>query len=166
MDEVSIGLIVQSVSTLLVLIALLISLSQSRALVRQNKTMSTELSDSVYDSLMTAHISLRSTFFKDDPELLAWHLQSRGYRSTTDVDNRKRLYALVKLDLHEAIFLRHHAGAISLPVFEAWTEVLRADVGTPTFVDVWANGHRFYETTFQAHVDRMTSDLAANSPTI
>jgi hypothetical protein len=59
--------------------------------------MTGNLFNDVSTSLMEAHTDQRTAFFLKDPELLAWHLKSRGYRSTTPFENKQRLYALLSL---------------------------------------------------------------------
>jgi hypothetical protein len=133
--------------------ALILSLWQGRQMLRQTMAMTGDLFNDVSTSLMETHTDQRTTFFLHDPELLAWHLESRGYRSTTPFENKQRLYALVKFDTHESIHLRHARGTIDEPMWNGWLQVLNVDLQVPIFADVWENGRQFYEESFAELVD-------------
>jgi hypothetical protein len=145
---VSISDFVQILSLFFVAGALILNLWQGRQMLRQTATMTGDLFNDVSTSLMETHTDQRTTFFLQDPELLAWHLTSRGYRSTTPIENKQRLYALVKLDTHESIHLRHVKDMIDEPMWKGWLQVLEVDLQVPVFADVWENGHQFYEASF------------------
>lgn len=148
-----IGDVVQILSLFFVAGALILSLWQGRQMLRQTAAMTGDLFNDVSTSLMEVHTDQRTTFFLNDPELLAWHLKSRGYRSTTPAENKQRLYALVKFDTHESIHLRHVKGTIDEPMWQGWLRVLEVDLQVPIFLDVWENGRQFYEASFAELVD-------------
>lgn len=150
----------QLLTLISVILALALSVWHGRVMLRQSAVMFAELSDHVTDSLMRTHTDQRTTFFLQDPEFLRWHLESRGYRSTTPLEDKERLYALVKLDTHEAIHLRHAKGTIDEPTWRAWRQVLEVDLRVPVFADVWPNGRQFYTASFVVVVDEV---LAINA---
>ena len=108
----SLGDTIQIVTLLTVIIALGLTTWQARQMMKQTALMFTELTDQVGASLIETHVQQRTTFFLNDPELLKWHLTSRGYTSTTPLEDKQRLYALVKLEAHELAYQRHLKGTI------------------------------------------------------
>ena len=124
---------IQVITLLTVLVALGLTTWQSRQMVKQTALMVNELSDQVGDSVMQTHTHQRTTFFLNDPDLLSWHLTSRGYTSTNPVEDKKRLYALVKLEAHELAQQRHLKGTIDESMWEGWRQVLKADLRVPIF---------------------------------
>jgi hypothetical protein len=145
--------IIQLITTIFVGLALALGLWQGRQMLKQTIASSGQLFNEVNYSLAQAHTNLRVVFFQNDPELLAWYLESRGYGSSTPFENRKKLYALVKLDTHEEIHLGHRRGLLTEPMWRGWLQVLRTDLSVPVFADVWENGAKFYEASFQEVVN-------------
>jgi hypothetical protein len=155
---VSLSDLIQVLSLLFLAGALLLSARQGRQMIRQSAAMAGELFNDVSTSLMQAHTDQRTTIFLDDPELLAWHLASRGYRSTTSLENKQRLYALVKFDTLESIHLRHVRGTVDDAIWSGWLQVLRVDLRVPVFAEVWENGQQFYEQSFARMVDSLLEE--------
>jgi hypothetical protein len=149
----SLGDAVQIVTIVAFATGFYLSLWQGRQMIQQTRAMSDQLFDHVADWIVQTHTEQRTSFFLHDDELLAWHLESRGYRSTTPLENKQRLYALVKFDTHESVHLRYKRGAISKPLWLAWRQVLVTDMTVPIFPDVWENGRKFYEESFGREVD-------------
>jgi len=160
---VSLGDIIQVVTLVTVIIALGLTSWQVRQMMKQTAVMFTEVFDHAYESLMQAHTQQRMTFFLNDPELLKWHLTSRGYRSTNPLEDKQRLYALVKLEAHEAAYLRHLKGTIDDAMWRGWRQVLQTDLKVPIFADAWVNGRQFYDESFAVIVDEI---LAKNTATV
>lgn len=154
---------IQLATLVTVFIALGLTIWQVRQMMKQTAVMFTDVFDHVSESLLQAHSDQRMTFFLHDPELLSWHLTSRGYRSTTPLEDKERLYALVKLDTHESIHLRYLKGTIDDSMWQAWRQVLKADLNVPIFADVWVNGRKFYEASFAAIVDEILAESAAEA---
>jgi hypothetical protein len=152
---------VQTVSLLIVTAALVLSVFQTYQMRRQTLSMRSSLRDSVTTNAMLSHTEHRIAFFLNDEALLAWHLSSRGYLSTSNMENKQRLYALVKLDEQESRFLQFTGGAMSQEVWDIWRSVLDTDLTIDAFIDVWPNGKRFYHREFQGLVDQI---LAVRSP--
>ncbi len=145
--------LVQIITLFFVAGALILSLWQGRQMLRQTMAMTGDLFNDVSTTLMETHTDQRTTFFLQDPELLAWYLEVRGYRSTTPFENKQRLYALVKFDTLESIHLGHTKGTIDEPMWQGWLRVLEVDLQVPAFYDVWENGRQFYEASFAELID-------------
>jgi succinate dehydrogenase flavin-adding protein (antitoxin of CptAB toxin-antitoxin module) len=158
---VSLSDTIQLVTLVTIVIALGLTVWQARQMMKQTALMFTEVFDHAYDSLMQAHTQQRMTFFLNDPELLKWHLTSRGYRSTNPLEDKQRLYALVKLEAHESAHLRHLKGTIDDAMWRGWRQVLETDLKVPIFADVWVNGRQFYDASFEAIVDEILAENAA-----
>ena len=159
----SLGDTIQFVTLLTVIIALGLTIWQARQMMKQTALMFTELFDHAGTSLMETHSQQRMTFFLNDPELLKWHLTSRGYTSTNPLEDKQRLYALVKLEAHESAHQRHLKGIIDDSVWQEWRQVLRADLKVPIFADVWVNGRQFYDASLAAIVDEILIENAAET---
>ena len=159
----SLGDTIQLVTLVTVIIALGLTMWQARQMMKQTALMFTELSDHVGDSLVQTHTQQRMTFFLNDPELLSWHLTSRGYASTTPLEDKQRLYALVKLEAHELAHQRHVKGTIDEAMWGEWLQVLKADLKVPVFAEVWVNGRRFYDPSLAAIVDEIFAENATET---
>ena len=151
---------IQIVTLLTVIIALGLTTWQARQMMKQTALMFTELTDQVSASLIETHARQRTAFFLNDPELLKWHLTSRGYTSTNPLEDKQRLYALVKLEAHELAHQRHLKGTINDSMWQEWRQVLKADLKVPIFADVWANGRQFYDPSLAAIVDEILAQNA------
>jgi uncharacterized membrane protein len=96
---------IQSLSLLLVAGALIASIFQTRAVAHQARQATTALQATTHQSFVHNQNGSREAFFLDRPELLSWHLSSRGYPETNAAENLRRLYVLNKLDIHEYNYL-------------------------------------------------------------
>jgi hypothetical protein len=143
----------QAASLIGVVVALMLSIRQLREMSVQTRSMTRTLEQTVYQQQLRAHADYRSLFFKDDPQLLAWHLRTRGYPVRDPEGNRRTLYVLIKLDEHEENYLSYSGGFLPGDVWTAWLEVLKADFRVRDFKEVWVNGKRFYATSFVDFID-------------
>jgi hypothetical protein len=159
----SLGDTIQLVTLVTVVIALGLTIWQARQMMKQTALMFTELFDHAGASLIEAHTQQRMTFFLNDPELLKWHLTSRGYTSTNPLEDKQRLYALVKLEAHELAHQRHLKGTIDDALWQEWRQVLKADLKVPIFADVWVNGRQFYDGSLAAIVDEILAENIAET---
>ena len=154
----------QTLSLPLVALALLASTIQTRAMVHQTR-FSAMQSKNVANSLaQTAHMALtrnqmdhRSAFFRDDPELLEWYLSSRGYPTSTYEQNKRRLYVLTRMDVHQLNFLNHESGFLADDFWTAWRKVISTDLEIPEFVELWPIVRTYYAPGFVAFCDRALS---------
>src|SRR5206468_11407485 len=160
---VSLGDNIQHVTLLMVIIGLGLTIWQSRQMMKQTAVMFTELFDHAGISLMETHSQQRTTFFLNDPELLKWHLTSRGYTGTNPLEDKQRLYALVKLEAHELAHQRHLKGTIDDALWQEWRQVLKADLKVPIFADVWVNGRQFYDASLAVIVDEILAENVAET---
>jgi hypothetical protein len=96
---------IQTIAAVLVFLALILNVLQLRHVANQSMAFRRSLEQGAYGSLVDKHLGSRATYVINDPELLAWHLPTRGYKSTCFEQNKRRLYVLVKLELHENNFL-------------------------------------------------------------
>jgi hypothetical protein len=149
---------IQFVSGLLVAAALVATVLQLREVSRQSRVFLTALQ---HNGHVTGKEDLRITFFREDPELLSWYLRSRGYKTTTPVEDRCRLYILAKLNLHEARFVERQSGLLGGQGWDAWAKVIAADISLPEFQEVWQTAREIHTATFVAFVDGQVASITA-----
>ncbi|GAA2025559.1 hypothetical protein GCM10009839_24650 [Catenulispora yoronensis] len=149
----------QSISLLAVAGALIITVRQAREMASQTRSMSKSLEQSSYRRLIAANTSQRSVYLKDDPDLLAWHLGSRGYPEGNYEQNKQTLWLLVRLDQHEENYLENLRGMFPDGVWAPWVEVMRADFAVPEFPAVWSNARRFFSPQFITFIDDLVQGL-------
>jgi hypothetical protein len=101
----------------------------------------------------SAHDEYRTAFMKDDRRMLRWYLSARGYRTSTHENNKRTLYVIIKLETHEGLYLSHMDGILRQSIWEAWLEVLKADLRIPEFRSTWPAAKRFYAKPFADFVD-------------
>ena len=155
--------LLQVLSTTAAVIALFVLIMQARDGAKQTGAMRSELAIRQSTWLAQAYIDHRTQFFQHDSDLLAWYLRGRGYRSTGAFEDRKRLYALTTLDLHESIHVQHANGTVSDDVYDAWRRILLTDLGMPIYRDVWENGAKFYEPNFSETVSGFLDTFAGHT---
>ncbi|GIG68592.1 hypothetical protein [Phytomonospora endophytica] len=159
---------VQVVSVAGLICALLISHLQNRNTARQAREAADQtraarqaLERTGYQGFMRAQADWRSFTYVRDPELLRWHLQIRGYPVDTDEANRRTLYVLLKLDVHEESFLSRRSGLLDDDIWVPWQRVLDADLRVPEFISLWSFARPFYAQSFVDHVDKIFDHQAA-----
>jgi hypothetical protein len=113
------------------------------------------LKQGAYQSLNSTQDTFRIAFFKDDASMLRWYLAERGYPVSSHRNNKRTLYLQIKLDNHEGNYLNHQSGLLSDEMWQAWHEVLKADIDMPEFRAVWHAAKRFYEKSFVRFVDSL-----------
>ena len=150
----------QFASLMAVAAALLVSVLQNRETARQTKELTGQtdsirksLEQGAYQTANAAHDLHRVELFRDDPRLLQWYLGSRGYKAHSKRRNMRTLYIILKLEIHEGNYLNHKNGTLSDEMWEAWSEVLKADLQSQDFRLTWPNARRFYARTFAEFVD-------------
>ena len=148
-----------------VAIALLLNLRQNREVARQTQELTQQnsvflrsMQQDAYRVMVTHPTALRVSFLKDDPEMLAWHLESRGYQPGTYQQNLRRLYVLLRLDTHELNFISHAQGLLTDDVWTGWWNVLKADFTDAEFYEAWAAAKHFYAPSFVTFVDELIAD--------
>ena len=148
-----------------VAIALLLNLRQNREVARQTQELTQQNSvflrstqQDAYRVMVTHPNAPRVSFLKDDPEMLAWHLESRGYQPGTYQQNLRRLYVLLRLDTHELNFISHAQGLLTDDVWTGWWNVLKADFTDAEFYEAWAAAKHFYAPSFVTFVDELIAD--------
>ncbi|GIF20595.1 hypothetical protein BJ973_001499 [Actinoplanes tereljensis] len=158
----------QTLSLPLVALALFASAVQTRAMVQQTRFSATQ-SRHVADSLaQNAQIALtrnqtdhRAEFFRDDPELLEWYLSSRGYPTSAYENNKRSLYVLTRMDIHQLNFLNYESGFLANEFWGAWKNVVVTDLEIPEFADLWPTVRTFYAPGFVAFCDSVLAARAA-----
>src|SRR5437764_1181573 len=73
---------------------------QTEELIRQNATIGASLQQAAHHAMVSHPTALRISLLRDNPELLEWHLTSRGYLPGTYQQNLRRLYIMAKLEVH------------------------------------------------------------------
>lgn len=142
---------------ILALFSLLFVFLGSRSKSRSSETTTEPRTDldqrTGYLSFMRSQADWRSFTYVGDPALLRWHLEIRGYPVGDNDANRRTLYVLLKLDVHEETFLNHRNGCLDDDIWVPWQRVLRADFTVPEFIDLWPIAKPFFAQSFVAHVD-------------
>jgi len=95
----------------------------------------------------------------EDPELLAWFLASRGFRSNSVVENRKSLFLFVRLDLHEANYHAFLTGAVTEDAWLAWLPTMKLDLAMPEMPRVWNAVRGVFSATFVSLVDACIAEM-------
>lgn len=149
----------QAISLLGVALALLMNARQIRDMASQARSMSRSLEQSAYQQQLRSHADYRSLFFKDDARLLSWHLRTRGYTTKSHGWNKRCLYALIKLDEHEANYVSYTEGLLPEGVWAAWYEVMKADFAIYEFRETWHNAKRFYEASFVKFIEELIPNV-------
>ena len=139
---------IQTLSLLLVARALIASIFQTRAVAYQARQATKALQATTHQSFVHNQNGSREAFFLDRPELLSWHLSSRGYPDTNATENLRRLYALNKLDIHEYNYLSFSAGHFRDDIWAGWKNVMQEDLGQPEFREMWPVARRLYAPSF------------------
>ena len=144
--------IVQSVTILLLVTTIIVSWRQLKESARQTQELKAALKDSAYLQMIQNQTDSRISFFLQYPDLLKWHLTTRGFETQGETADRIRLYVLVKLDMHENMYLKHLDGTLGHEPWAAWHNVMKCDFGVPEFQEVWNKVHVFYAPSFTGHV--------------
>lgn len=157
----SISNTVQILSLLAIGLALVASVVQNRQIAkqtieaaRQSTLVGASLQQNAYRMLLDNASQGRTTFFLNNPHLLRWYLASRGLASRSHRVNQRALYAMVRLDTHEANYLSYGAGQLNEEMWSAWRRVLEADFSMAVFRRVWPNVKQFYAWSFVNYVER------------
>jgi hypothetical protein len=147
--------LIQSLSLLLVAGALIASIRQTRAIAHQARQATKALQDATLQSFVRNQNGSREAFFLDHPELLAWHLSTRGYPATDAAENLRRLYVLNKFDIHEYNYLAHSEGQFRDDICSGWKNVMLVDFNqVPEFREMWPAAKRFLAPSFVKFVEK------------
>ena len=154
--------LLQLISLIAVVVTLLVTLAQTRQVARQTRELSYQtkslqgsLEQSIYQSVNSAHDEYRTMLMKDDRRMLSWYLSTRGYATSGHQANKRTLYVIIKLETHEGLYLSYADGILRQSVWEAWEEVLKADLKIPHFRSTWPAAKRFYAKPFADFVDEL-----------
>jgi hypothetical protein len=146
---------IQSLSLLLVIGALIVSIRQTRAVANQARQATRALQDATLQSFVRNQNGSRETFFLDRPELLSWHLSTRGYPATNAAENLRRLYVLNKFDIHEYNYLAHSADQFSDDIWTGWKNVILVDFNQVSeFREMWPAAKRFLAPSFVNFIEK------------
>lgn len=161
--------LIQTASLVLIAGALVVTAIQARIAgrqaveaARQTAAVTASLAQAAYQHLGARHDDYRIAFFKDDPALLRWHLAHRGCETMTDEANRRVLYILCELDVHEVAYLIHLSGALDDAAWNQWMPLLVVDLQVPEFSQIWPAVRRSYAAEFVAYVDGLLTASAGS----
>jgi len=149
---------IQAVSAVLVLVALILSILQLRAATEQTLALRQSIEEAAQTSLVGNQSDLRTLYLRDDPALLAWYLSTRGYKCTSPEENKRRIFALVKLESHEASYLRHSKGLLDEEIWTAWKRVIELDFRMPEFREAWADARGLFVNSFMEFIDMIIAE--------
>jgi hypothetical protein len=145
---------IQSLSLLLVTGALIVSILQTRAVAHQARHAARALQDATHQSFVRNQNGSRENFFLDHPELLSWHLSTRGYPATNAAENLRRLFVLNKFEIHEYNYLSHKAGQFSDDIWAGWKNVMYVDFSqVPEFREIWPAAKQFFAPSFVEFIE-------------
>jgi hypothetical protein len=150
--------VVQTVSFVAAVIALLVSLRQNREMARQTASALISLRQTTHQELVRYGADFTFEALAGDPELLAWFLAGRGFPSAGELENRKSLFLWVRLDMHEANYHAFRTGATTESVWLAWLPTMKLDFALPEFPRVWQAVREVFSADFAALVDRSISE--------
>lgn len=150
---------IQTLSLLGVVVALILGTLQLREVGRQSTALRDTLRQTAYEAMSMNHNEYRIAYLKDDPEMLRWHLESRGYPVSDVLGNKKTLYLLAKLDTHERSTLYNLDGLLPHDVWQGWLSVIKRDIDLPEFRLIWPNAKQFFAPTFVALIDELLAEL-------
>lgn len=146
--------IIQTITTLLLIVTILLTYRQLRETAKQTKKIEATLQSSAYQQMIQDQTNSRVSFFLQYPDLLKWHLETRGHTPAGETADRIRLYIMVKLDFHENMYLRHRDGSLTEEPWAAWHRVMQVDFTIDLFQEVWEKEKQFYAPAFRGFVDR------------
>ena len=138
-----------------VLVALGVSAYQVRLASIQTRTLARTLQQTADSSVTALQTQARIAFLLEDPELLAWHLRSRGCEGSSHEQNKMRLYILTKLIAHETTYVGYRDGVISPATWSSWEGVVQADVLMPEAREIWEPMRSYYAPVFTRYVDEL-----------
>lgn len=96
----------------------------------------------------------RTAHLRQDPELLAWVLSTRGFTGTASAAiNNRRLYMIGKVDIFEGCYLSHMNGLMSDNAWLTWQRVIQADVQIKEFQEIWPIVRAYYDIEFGEFID-------------
>jgi hypothetical protein len=151
---------VQAASLLLVSLTLLLTLLQLREVTKQSAALAITLQQGSHTAFQAGVVGYLGAWTKDDEDLLAWHLRSRGYSVSDDPAlNKPTVYLLYKLEIHELNVLNHGKGVLAPELWDAWLTVMRVDVALPEFQQVWPVAKQYYAKPLADLVDRLLAEI-------
>jgi hypothetical protein len=150
---VSAGDWIQVATLVAVAVALLLNVRQIQELTRQNSAIVASLRQSAYHVMVTDSPALRVSFLKDNPQVLAWHMATRGFTSGTHEQNLQRLYILARLEAHELNFTSHKEGLLTDDVWAGWGNVVKMDIADADFRETWRIAKHMYAPSFVTFID-------------
>jgi uncharacterized protein YjbI with pentapeptide repeats len=162
--------VLQIVSLIAVVVALLLNYRQARETGRQAQETARQvqisnlaLKHDSYRQSITNNTSFKNAIFLQHPPMLEWYLSSRSIPPGTYDDNLKLIYLFRQFDVHESVFMAHHADALPPEAWVAWVEVIKTDVEIPEFDTVWIKVRHSYVVEYVAFVEslRQARDAAA-----
>ena len=136
---------------------------QTRETARQAAVATTALKQAAYQSMLAGQTEYRALYI-NTPSMMEWYLRSRGYDVGSEENNKRTLFALVRLNTHESTFLGHAGGLLDDDIWGGWRNVIRTDFAIPEFRSVWPRAKLFYAPSFVAFVDREIIPAAATVP--
>jgi hypothetical protein len=172
---VSLTDIFQVISLAVVAIALFLTVWQNRQLAKQTAETARQASfaaaavrQASYQEATRRGVDFTTAAIGQDPDLLAWFLESRGFLTSSATENRRRLYIWTRIDIHEMVYLERLEGLTPDNVWVGWRRALELDATTIAFAEVWGVVKSHYATDFAAHVDQLLDrrNQAAASGTV
>lgn len=147
------ALIIQILSNIAVILTIILVLFQVREASNQNRKLERTLQFSSYEKMVQYHTESRINFLLPDHELLQWYLRTRGINTGNETKNKITLYVLVKIDVHEYMFLQYSGGTLGAEPWGGWKNVLKKDFSLNEFRDIWPAVRNYYAPSFRTLVD-------------
>jgi hypothetical protein len=149
----------QTISLGAVVVALLLNYRQARGTAKQAAEASKQVALSMsmmrqdaYRDVTNYGANFNTILFQSGEDLLSWFLSSRGIRAGSHEDNLRFMFMFVRMDVHESVFLSYQGSLLEPDAWNAWKQVVEADVSTPEFRSVWRVVANHYIASFQEFV--------------
>ncbi|HZM78519.1 MAG TPA: hypothetical protein VFC19_22560 [Candidatus Limnocylindrales bacterium] len=155
--------IVQAVSFLAVIIALMLSVWQNKEAARQTSSVVASLRQATHEELIRHGLDFTYEALTKDPELLAWFLTSRGFPPGNEAENRKRLFLFARFDMHDATYHAFITGATAEDVWCDWLPTVRLDLAMREAPAVWNAIRSVFSPNFAAVIDDLLAEQASRS---
>ncbi|WP_181778874.1 hypothetical protein [Pseudonocardia pini] len=150
---------VQIASLVVVLLALLVSTYQVLLARRQTKS----LQQTTEAALTAGQAEARHQILYANPDLMAWHLRTRGCEGRDEQDNRRRYFIIQKLISDEALFIGNLRGFISDESWHGWIDVVKQDACNPEARQIWPEIRFMYAEEFVRHIEALHGEIKSVS---
>jgi hypothetical protein len=168
----SVSNIVQVISLLVVVVALLLSFrqnfitaKQAQEAVRQSTAAASSLHRESVQGMMQHVLDFTYNAMVRDPHLLSWFLASRGFPKVNRNKSNVYLFLWMRLGLHQSHYFEWVGGLITDEVWLYWRNAVQLDVASPGFEAVWQTVRNTFTRGFVECIEELrAANSTAKSP--